>query len=281
MYVRLLMLVLCAGGCATSQPGRRASPGATQPSLEHAERQIADGRYDDALTELDGVDARAERMATRVAYMKASAYLYKRDTSAAERVFRQHIELLRRNRSESSTEGWVHNALTWVRWAADDSKGAVGENEEVARFVARAGIKAEAKRDLLLHYWWDRAYLLLESGAIEEAARARAEYEAIARLPDEHDGLAVLKAYFDVKAGRAAAAREAAGTVDVAKDDDIQDLYVIALALEAGGDEAGGELAATDTWERRGLPDETDHSLAFGARREVMSRRDIKPAWAG
>jgi hypothetical protein len=50
-----------------------------------------------------------------------------------------------------------------------------------------------------------------------------------------------LEAFFDLEDGQGAAARRAVAHVDVAKRGDVQDLYVIARALEAGGDAAGAE----------------------------------------
>ena len=51
--------------------------------------------------------------------------------------------------------------------------------------------------------------------------------------------MAVIEAFFAARKGDGHAAAAAAKRVDVDKDDDLQDLYVISLALEAGGDRDG------------------------------------------
>jgi hypothetical protein len=51
----------------------------------------------------------------------------------------------------------------------------------------------------------------------------------------------VLEAYFAALDGEREAALAAARRVDPRKDDDVEDLYLVVVGLEAGGDHAGAE----------------------------------------
>ena len=53
--------------------------------------------------------------------------------------------------------------------------------------------------------------------------------------------MAVLEAYFAALDGKREAARAAARRIDSAKDDDIEDLHLVVVGLEAGGDHAAAE----------------------------------------
>lgn len=62
-------------------------------------------------------------------------------------------------------------------------------------------------------------------------------YVALATpLGDLGDSMAVLDAYFAFCDGLPAKMREAALRVNVAKDDDVEDLYLVQLALDGAGD---------------------------------------------
>src|SRR5207248_10816984 len=98
---------------------------------------------------------------------------------------------------------------------------------------------------------WHRAYLsrmLAESrkGAardalIQYARAALADY----RTNGFADSIAVLDAYFAALDGRPADALAAAKRVDLANDDDVEDLYLVVVGLEAGGDRVGAEAVRT------------------------------------
>lgn len=146
-------------------------------------------------------------------------------------------------------EFWLHNELTWVRWAEGDRAGARAEVEQARATLDHALLDDEASRKLRLHERWDRAYLALEDAVaappaqrartLAEAERDRADYEALAKPANDHDGMAVLAAFFATRRHEGRAALAEAKKVDVDKDGDLQDLYVIALALDAGGDHEG------------------------------------------
>jgi hypothetical protein len=151
-----------------------------------------------------------------------------------------------KTRPGDDTEFWLANALTWVRWSEGDLDGARAEVESAKAALDHATLPADKARALRLHELWDRAYLSLERArrekgatrakALAEADRDRGAYEALAKSADDHDGMAVLAAFFAWVRGDGRAAAVAARKVDLAHDDDLRDLYVIALALDAAAD---------------------------------------------
>ncbi len=146
-------------------------------------------------------------------------------------------------------EFWLHNELTWIRWAEGDLAGARAEVDQARATLDHATLADDKSRALRLHERWDRAYLSLEQAlasrpserarAASDADRDRADYESLARPANDHDGMAVLAAFFAARRHQGRQAVAEARKVDVDKDADLQDLYVIALALEAGGDRTG------------------------------------------
>lgn len=142
------------------------------------------------------------------------------------------------NSKESWEPGFIANCRTWIRWMAGDKKGALEENEKLRVAAAK---DEKDQRDLLLHYWWDRAYLLAEAGRHAEADSARAEFERLGNRPDDQDSRKTLEAWLLVMRGDGAGALAAARAVDTTRDGDIQDLYVLSRAFEAGGDSAGAD----------------------------------------
>ena len=104
-----------------------------------------------------------------------------------------------------------------------------------ASALDRSALDKDAIESMRLHALWDRAYLLLDMND-PRADAARGDYEALAKPRNDHDGMAVLEAFFMAKRKRGPEAVLAAKRVDVDKDDDLQDLYVIALAFDSAGD---------------------------------------------
>lgn len=137
------------------------------------------------------------------------------------------------------TRSLIYNCRTWIRWGGGDKPGAMAENEKLREVVD--GADEKIKRGAMLHYWWDRAYLEAEAGRAADADRSRAEFDRLGNTPDDADSRKVLEAYLLLARGDAAGAKAAASVVDLVKDPDLQDAYVVALALEAGGDAAGAE----------------------------------------
>ena len=106
------------------------------------------------------------------------------------------------------------------------------------------------------------------------AARRRGalarQFVGIATTPDDADSQARARrrGWRSVAATATRRAREASA-VDLAKDDDLQDLYVVACALEAGGDASWRGERARPHPQRISLSDEADHPAADGARRLI------------
>jgi hypothetical protein len=245
-----LVAALWVGGCAHHAPPVAATPAAAsddatrerlKAKLKECDALLAQRKLDDAKrcakSVEDSGDYKLGRWGT---YAHVTALVYEGDLAGAARLF---DAMMARDRAQRNleNEAWGHNAMTWVRWGQRDLDGAIAENERVRKAVEASQLADDAKRGVLLHYWWDRAYLLVDKADVSGADEARATYEKLARLPDEHDGLAVLAAYFAVKRGDAKSARDAAKTVDPAKDDDIQDLYILWLAFDAAGDRAAAD----------------------------------------
>ena len=147
---------------------------------------------------------------------------------------------------EDDLEFWLHNELTWVHWAEGDLISALAEVEE-ARAAVDHSIMPEDKKDKLrLHEKWDRSYLLLElamTGKLENkekaltaAKAAKADYDTLATREKDSDGAAVLATFFAERQGQGKQAAAAGRKVDLERDSDVQDLYVLARAYEASGD---------------------------------------------
>ncbi len=152
---------------------------------------------------------------------------------------------------ELDTEFWLHNELTWVRWQQGDVAAALAE-VDAAGVALDHGTLPDAKRTALrLHELWDRAYLKLDLAmqtapsqrlkALEAAHAAKAAYDVLATANRDADGMAVLEAYFLLRAGMGREAAQAARRVDVERDEDLQDLYVIARAFDANGEHAAAD----------------------------------------
>lgn len=148
-------------------------------------------------------------------------------------------------------EAWLHNASNWVAWTSGDLDGALKETEGMKEAAMRRQLSREEVRAIALHYTWDRAYILLDialkkpeaerAAAVAVAEAARQDYHRIAHPQDEADGLACIDSYFAARLGRGKEAMEHAKKVDLAHDEDLQDVYVVALGYEAGGDKKTAE----------------------------------------
>lgn len=150
-----------------------------------------------------------------------------------------------------SWECWLYNAANWVAWMRGDLRAAVQYTEGMRDSMPRHQIVKPEQRGLALHYLWDHAYLLLDlalslppaeqAEAIAKAEADRAAYHQLADPEHEADGLAVLDAYFALRQGRGKEALERVAKVERSPKGDLQDQYIVALALEAGGDIKGAE----------------------------------------
>jgi hypothetical protein len=248
-------MIVLAAGCAhtagTAQPAASASAGAGATAtadaatafkerVAAARKLIAAGRGEEAERALAEARVGAnEAQLDHVTFWEATVALERGDFARATALYQARVDAKKAAPHPDGSESWMHNSLTWVRWGAGDAAGALAENAAAGTSAQRSEADAADKRELLLHYWWDKAYLLLEQGRELEANVARDEYQRLADPKQQHDGLAVLAAWFALARGDGAGARAAVATVDAAADGDVQDLYVIARALEAGGDGDG------------------------------------------
>jgi hypothetical protein len=153
--------------------------------------------------------------------------------------------------TDDDMEFWLHNELTWLRWADGDLKGALAEVDAAKDALDRSALDEPSKKKLKLHELWDRAYVDMEislaappenrPALYSKADDARNEYQELAIAEHDNDGMAVLEAFFAVRKNDGNHATLAAKRVDIEQDSDLQDLYVIALALDLGGDLAGAQ----------------------------------------
>jgi hypothetical protein len=179
--------------------------------------------------------------AYRAAYGRSVAAAARGDLEGAQR----ELEVLVTSAEVSETNRfWLHNELTWIRWAEGDLLGALAEADAQA-------FTGAATASLRLHAEWDRAYILRElvdhavardrTRTLAAADAAKSIYDADAAAQGDHQGTAVLAAFFAVRAGDAKTAVASASKVDADEDDDLQDLYVLALAFDLGRDRARAE----------------------------------------
>jgi len=156
---------------------------------------------------------------------------------------------------DDDLEFWLHNELTWIAWANADLLGALSEVDAAKLAVEHSTLTEDRKNKLRLHEKWDRAYVLLElalmqpkaagSVTMPQANAAKADYDTLAKRENDHDGAAVLEAFFAMRTGNTRVAVSAAKRVDVEKDSDVQDLYVIVRSLEMSADKADKEKATS------------------------------------
>jgi hypothetical protein len=186
----------------------------------------------------------------KAAYTRAVAAADAGDLATSERELSALLDEASRLDGDD-TAFWLHNELTWLRWAEGDLAGALREIDGAKSALVAAHLPTRASAQIGLHEKWDRAYILLElareapptlrANAMAAADTARADYESAAAALDDTNGIGVLAAFFAVRAGDAKAALAAAKRVDVDNDVDLQDLYVLALAYDLAHDHARAE----------------------------------------
>jgi hypothetical protein len=203
-----------------------------------ADKQLAAA---DALT---GGDA---HFAYLVARVRATRFVQVADFERAAAAFVAVIPALAKH-PELPDEFSAHNAMMMIREAQGDPASALAENDQATLCAARGTWDPDGRDTLAFQKdRWHRAYLtrMLAESRSGSARAALVEY-ANAALADYRsrgfdDSVAVLDAYFAALDGRREAALAAARRVDPAKDDDVEDLYLVVVGLEAGGDHAGAE----------------------------------------
>ena len=224
-------------------------PAALVTALDAALTAIGagDGSAADAhLTTADQVAGDDAHLGYLVARVRATRFAQTADYDRAAAALLTVIPALAKH-PELRDEFSAHNAMMMIREAQGDPASALAENDQATLCAARGRWDPETRDTLAFQKdRWHRAYLtrmLAESrtGTAKEAlvlyARAALdEYRSHGGFPDS---VAVLEAYFAALAGQRDAALVAARRVDLEKDDDVEDLYLVVVGLEAGGDAKG------------------------------------------
>jgi hypothetical protein len=231
-------------------PPHEPPPAFTQ-ALDGARKAIAAGDGTGADKQLDAAAAAAgddAHLGYLVAYHRAMRFAYAGDFDHAAAAFVAVIPTLAKH-AELADEFWSHNAMMMIREAQGDPASALAEDDQATLCAAR-GTWDPKERDGLAFDKdrWHRAYLermLAESrsgsakaGLVQYARAALEEYIARGGYPE---AIAVLEAYFAALDGKREAALAAAKRVDPAKDEDLEDLYLVVVGLEAGGDRPAAE----------------------------------------
>jgi hypothetical protein len=232
-------------------PPPRARPPAFDQALDGAKKAIAAGDAAAADKQLDAAAAAAgddTHLAYLVAYHRATRFAYAGDFDHAAAAFVAVIPALARH-PELGDEFWSHNAMMMIREAQGDPAAALAEDDQATLSAARGTWQPKDREALAFDKdRWHRAYLLRmlaesRAGSAKEALvqYARAALDEYRAHGGNADSVAVLDAYFAALDGKRDAALDAARRVDPTKDDDVEDLYLVVVGLEAGGDHAAAE----------------------------------------
>ena len=231
-------------------PAPTPTPPALEQALAAAEQAVAKNDMaaaDKALAAASTAAGGDPHLDFVVARAKATRFAQVGDFERAASAIVAVIPTLAKH-PELQDEFWAHNAMMMIREAQGDPAAALAENDQATLAAARGTWSPEGREKLAFQKdRWHRAYLtrmLAESrtGSVKRALVAYAE----AALDDYRtqgfpDSIAILEAYFAALDGKRDAAIAAAKRVDPAKDDDIEDLYLVVVGLDAGGDRAGAE----------------------------------------
>jgi hypothetical protein len=233
-----------------SPPEPAPPPPALQDALDAAGKAIASGdaaaadKPIAAATAIAGNDA---HLAYLVARVRAVRFVYAGDFDRAAASLVAAIPALATH-PELSDEFWSHNAMMMIREAQGDPAAALAENDQATLCAARGTWDPQGRETLALQKdRWHRAYLtrMLAESRTGSAKQALIQYAQAAldeyRAHGFPDSVAVLEAYFAALDGKRSEALAAAKQVDPTKDDDVEDLYLVVVGLEAGGDHAAAE----------------------------------------
>jgi len=231
----------------TTQSTPAGKPGDAKALLRAASAEVTKGRLDQARALLDqarplvGADRDLDFRAADVAI---AIFTNQGDYEAAARAV---LDSLRR-RGGDPKDGqrfWLHNWMAILREARGDLPGAILECAErtATGYEGTWEPAAERLQQTRFKDDWHRAYLFRmyaeqltgtqRDGALLAAEQARKDYVAAGGYPDS---TAVLDALFAMYDRRWDDVRAAVRRVDVAKDDDEEDLYLLFSALDATGD---------------------------------------------
>jgi len=236
---------------ATPAPPEPAPPPrALQEALDAAKKAIAAGDVTTADKQIAAAAAAAgddAHLGYLAARMRATRFVYAGDFERAATAYVAVIPALAR-RPELPDEFWSHNAMMMIREAQGDPAAALAENDQATLCAARGTWNPQGRETLAFQKdRWHRAYLtrMLAESRTGSAKQALVQYAQAAL--DEYqasgfpDSVAVLEAYFAALDGKREVALAAAKRVDPTKDDDVEDLYLVVVGLEAGGDHKAAE----------------------------------------
>jgi len=240
-----------AGKALPAPPAKpSAPPAAFREALAAAEKAIAAGDMAAADQKIAAAEASAgddAHLVQLVARARATRYVYADDFDRAAGAFVAVMPALAKH-PELPDEFWAHNTMMMIRAAQGDPAAALAENDQATLCGARGTWDPEGRETLT---WqkdrWHRAYLtrMLAESRAGSAKQALVQYAQAAldeyRTKGFPDSVAILDAYFAALDNRHDAALAAARKVDAAKNGDIEDLYLVVVGLEAGGDHAGAE----------------------------------------
>jgi hypothetical protein len=242
--------VASAAVTAAAPPPPAPPPPALQAALDAAAKAIGAGDMESADKQLAVAAAAAgddAHLAYLVARMRAVRFAHAGDFERAAAALVAVMPALAAH-PELPDEFWSHNAMMMIREAQGDPAAALAEDDQATLSAARGSWDPQGRDTLAFQKdRWHRAYLtrMLAESRTGSAKQALVEYAQAAL--DEYrsrgfpDSVAVLEAYFAALDGKRDAALAAARRVDPAKDDDLEDLYLVTVGLDAGGDPAGAE----------------------------------------
>lgn len=226
-------------------------PAALTAALEAADAALAANNLaaaDKALALATTAAGSEPHFAYLVARAKATRFVQAHDFERAAAALVAVIPTLAKH-PELRDEFWAHNAMMMIREAEGDPAAALAEDDQATLAAARGRWDEPGRRETLAFQKdrWHRAYLtrMLAESRMGSAKQALVHY-AEAALDDYRtrgfpDSVAVLEAYFAALDKNKAAALAAAKRVDPAKDGDLEDLYLVVVGLEAGGDHKGAD----------------------------------------
>jgi hypothetical protein len=202
---------------------------------------------DSKLSAADALVGGDAHLAYFVARVRATRFVQVADFERAAATFVAVIPSLAKH-PELPDEFSAHNAMMMIREAQGDPASALAENDQATLCAARGTWEPEGRDTLAFQKdRWHRAYLTRMLAETRQGAAKEALIQYARAALDDYrtngfaDSIAVLEAYFSALDGRGADALAAARRVDLANDDDVEDLYLVVVGLESGGDHAGAE----------------------------------------
>ena len=253
-----IALALGATACAATEPTahaestpakkqKAAPPKDAKTLLREAFDAVGKGRLDDAQALLDkarplvGNDAKLELQATNAAI---AILTNRHDYDGAAQAVLATI----RKKGGDPKDGdlfFLHNWMAILREAEGDLTGAMiecaertaigyeGTWEPSAERLQQARFKDDWHRAYLFRMYAEQQHGSKRDAALLAAEEARKAYASGGGYPDS---IAVLDALFAMYDRRWDDVRAAVKRVDLAKDDDEEDLYLLFTALDATGD---------------------------------------------